>query len=1275
MTATGGDGGQARHGAALAEGELVANRYRVRSRVGAGGMGVVFSAFDEHLEEDVALKLLTRALSRRDEARASFRSEVRMARRVSHPNVCRVHDLGEHGGQLFVTMELIRGCTLRSALGTGDVDAARCVDIMVQLSSALTAAHRAGVVHLDVKPDNVLLERDRAVLTDFGIAGVASDLTGVVAGTPGYIAPEVLRGESFDHRADVFACAVVGYELLAGHLPFGVQTLDDARQWAQSAYAVPALTTRTGSSSARRALDEVLAMAMASNPADRHSSADEFGERWAQAVREHDAEPVVPRAGRAALTRTLTPQPATPVATGALAELRTLPGETDVAPRPAPSRVATALEIQFADGGAEPRVAEYVERIVVDMGGTLLRADNAGLSAVFGVPRAPGDEAVRAARAARAAAVVLPELRVGIATDRVALAADGAVAPGKGPAVSRARALAQRADRGDVLLSPETARQLGGRFSLSASTDDEGRRIMALDLADDERSRPGEVMVGRDRELEQLTEQVLHAFERRQARWGSVIAPAGYGKTLLCAELRERLSARREVDWLAARATPLGDVAPLSVLRNADPTWFDAAARAGVHDRPAAFAAARDWLVARATRRPVVIALDDAQWSDGASLAFLAEVALHLEDLPVAVVAFAREPLSGRPWDQGSHFELAGLSDAAAAEIVRRVAPRANDDQVAQIVGRASGHPFFAEELARDFALGDGDRRADELPAALPPTVEAALQARFDRLPADDRAFAHACAIAGHEFWFGAAAAASGTSEVHGEASLARLEAGGIIARIPRSAAAADESDNHERYTFRSQLAREVAYEQVAAPRRAAAHARVAAWIDAEYGPLAQDPTVLAARAQHLDRSGDPAAAQLAYRAAGERSLSLFAYREAASALTRAVELDSTPSPGLLALLGDALMHAESPGSAAATFRRAIDAEPDALRQAELWQKLANTAAVEAKYEQTVDHCRRGLALLEPGGQPLDAATADPRVRARLYGTLGFTLGYELGKNDEGLRYSRTAVDLLEGTEHKLELANALSRLGGNYLRAGLWRERLECNLRVLAIAKERGDVGRALGAHHNLGDNYAYLGAVDESLKHGRKALALCHATQSLTVRPLVDSNLARAWLEKGNAERAKAHADRAFADAARVGARRFLPETYQFAARIAAARDDLQAAEQYVDQGLALNRELGAHPVHEAGLLRIKALIVARADRFEVAFDLLTRAEALAADADPFELACTTAARARVLELSGQADGKREAHALRAQAREVFTRLGAARELELLDDPRQIR
>lgn len=208
---------------------LIAGRYRVERLLGVGGMGSVYRAHDLELDELVALKMLRRELVGMPGILERFRREVKLARRVTHPNVARTFDIGEHEGERFLTMELIDGESLGALLERkGRLPIARVVELTTAICDGLSAAHAAGVVHRDLKPDNVLLGRDgRVVLTDFGIARACmmapgdARTAGLAIGTPEYMAPEQLEVRAdMDGRVDLYALGVMLYEMLVGERPF-----------------------------------------------------------------------------------------------------------------------------------------------------------------------------------------------------------------------------------------------------------------------------------------------------------------------------------------------------------------------------------------------------------------------------------------------------------------------------------------------------------------------------------------------------------------------------------------------------------------------------------------------------------------------------------------------------------------------------------------------------------------------------------------------------------------------------------------------------------------------------------------------------------------------------------------------------------------------------------------------------------------------------------------------------------------------------------------------
>ena len=210
----------------LRSGDLLGSRFRIESLLGVGGMGVVYRARDLSLDIDVALKLLRPELARRPGAFERFRGELLLARQVSSPHVVRIHDIAEHDGRWFISMDFIDGESLegyRDRVGKIPLDGA--LAITRGLFDGLAAAHQRGVIHRDLKPANVLLDHSgHAYITDFGVArslgatGVTQ--SGIIVGTPEYLSPEQARGETAGARSDLYTAGLILYEMLTGALPF-----------------------------------------------------------------------------------------------------------------------------------------------------------------------------------------------------------------------------------------------------------------------------------------------------------------------------------------------------------------------------------------------------------------------------------------------------------------------------------------------------------------------------------------------------------------------------------------------------------------------------------------------------------------------------------------------------------------------------------------------------------------------------------------------------------------------------------------------------------------------------------------------------------------------------------------------------------------------------------------------------------------------------------------------------------------------------------------------
>ena len=220
-------------------GTLVAGRYRIISLLGRGGMGEVYRATDLTLAQPVALKFLPDSGPDHQRALERFHNEVRIARQVSHPNVCRVYDVGEADGMPYISMEYVDGEDLASLLQRiGRLPADKALEIARKICAGVAAAHDKGVIHRDLKPANIMLDqRGNVVVMDFGLAAVADQLRGAEArsGTPAYMAPEQLRGEQVTAKSDIYALGMVLYEIFTGKRAYEAATMAELIRMQESA--------------------------------------------------------------------------------------------------------------------------------------------------------------------------------------------------------------------------------------------------------------------------------------------------------------------------------------------------------------------------------------------------------------------------------------------------------------------------------------------------------------------------------------------------------------------------------------------------------------------------------------------------------------------------------------------------------------------------------------------------------------------------------------------------------------------------------------------------------------------------------------------------------------------------------------------------------------------------------------------------------------------------------------------------------------------------------
>jgi serine/threonine-protein kinase len=266
-------------------GEAFGDRYTIVEEVGAGGMGQVYKALDRQLGRAVALKLIKADHAARPEARERFQRELLLAQQVSHPNVCRVHDLGEVNGIRYISMEYVDGQTLDDLIhSVGHLSPKQTVALGKQVCAGLGAVHERGIVHRDLKPGNVMIDRaGHAIVMDFGMAyrpgGEKLTAAGAVLGTLAYLSPEHARGYPTDARSDLYALGLILFEMLTGRRPPGdenslpLAVRDSSEVCPPPSRLVPEVPP---------ALDAIVLRCMEREPGKRYGSAAELEQALAE---------------------------------------------------------------------------------------------------------------------------------------------------------------------------------------------------------------------------------------------------------------------------------------------------------------------------------------------------------------------------------------------------------------------------------------------------------------------------------------------------------------------------------------------------------------------------------------------------------------------------------------------------------------------------------------------------------------------------------------------------------------------------------------------------------------------------------------------------------------------------------------------------------------------------------------------------------------------------------------------------------------------------------
>ena len=821
-------------------GSLVAG-YRIDELISRGGMGIVYRVTNLEVGAVCALKVLAPEVADDKAFRRRFTREIRIAASLRHPNVVAVHNADEHDGLLFLVMDYIPGPDLRKVIrGSDAIEPARATDILTQVASALDAAHQLGLVHRDVKPANILIapsdDGERVYVTDFGLAkrfegdssGTALTRTGVVVGTVEYMSPEQITGGRTDGRADVYALGCVYFEMLTGEVPYGRDKSAMATLYAHVNEAPPALPTRL--CDAYPGLNAVVARVLEKDPDHRYPSAGSFANDAAEAL--HGAR--LRRSGRAT--------------------------------RKTVSIVRCGVTPTTRSGRLPDRdvVRHVVDRSLVEVRSAIARhggiAETTGgdeVVAVFGVPRAREDDALRAVRAAAEIRECLAgvgeetgvtvDAHTGVDTGRMLTGVGGDLAAGD--PVDGALKLRRLAGAGDVLLTSETMRLVRDAVEVESLEPvtlpgvSEPAAIFRLVHIDP--TAPGLLrrfdipFVGRRRELRLLHEAWDRAVEEQGCHLVTVLGEAGIGKSRLVAELLNDVGSTSWV--LRGRCLPYGEgitfwpiTEALAPLGDVARPVIDRLRKGGVAAPGELFLAVRRLLESLSEARPVILHVDDLQWAEPMLLDLLDHIAELSRTGPILVLCTARlELLDLRPgWGGGKLNATAALlgplGEADSESLLDELSAELDLQMRSRVLTASDGNPLFLAEIVALAREGGSVR--------VPATIEALLAERLARLESGEREVLESAAVEGEVFHREAITSLLGEHPAERlEASLSSLVRKALISPHRHS------TDADTAFRFRHLLIRDAAYDALPDETRARLHERFAGWLEQRPGEGADE--------------------------------------------------------------------------------------------------------------------------------------------------------------------------------------------------------------------------------------------------------------------------------------------------------------------------------------------------------------------------------------------------------------------------------------------------
>jgi tetratricopeptide (TPR) repeat protein len=1208
-------------------GKAVSGRFELERLAGSGGMGAVYRARDLTDGSTVAVKILTGRELREAER---FDLEAAILAELTHPAIVRYIAHGVEGGDHFIAMEWLEGEDLATRLDRKPLTVAESVTLVYRAAEALAYAHLRGIVHRDIKPENLFLPGTviaKLKVLDFGIArlthgGRKLTLTGSVIGTPGYMAPELVRGErNIRPSADVFSLGCVLFQCLTGRAVFEAEEatallakilLQDAPRAKEIAPGIPA------------ALDDVVARMLAKDPARRLQDARAVIEAL-EAVRAETLklEEVTTAAERKR------PQPALTATEQRIACVVIAGPSRSAEARWYGATPPLGIGTDARRAPSQPTQTSAIGR-VEELEPELARIHGARLHALPGgsvvvvLPDAgkPNDQAARAARCALAVRAELPDVPLVVATGPGRFSAWSVV----GEVIDNGMRLLRGTAPGAIRLDEMAVGLLDARFEIrrdgTASFLRSERDVFAV-----KRNLLGKAsdFVGRGREMSMLSNLYASALAESTASAVLLTGAAGVGKSRLRQEFVDWVGKQNErPEILFGVGDSLGAGSPFAMLgmclrraagiQGGEPLeekrrkLVERVARTvdrEVVPRVVAFLGEianvpfpdgenealrmarqnpqlmgdgmrrswEDWLAAECAAHPVLLLLEDLHWGDLGTVGFIDAALRHLREQPFLVLALARPEVETRFPDlwKGRDVQtlrLAPLSKRASEKLVREaLGDGVTDALVERLIARADGNAFYLEELIRATAAGRHE--------SLPDSVIGMVQARLDAEGAEARRVLRAASVFGERFsQAGVAALLGGEGErAHvGEwlELLATRELVALAATPERRSGIFDLE-----YTFTHALVREAAYAMLTDDDRALGHRLAGGWLEGA-GSTSDAMTL----AEHFRRGGEPARAVRWYERAAEQALK-------ANDLSAAIErAELGLSCGAVGEEAGALRLVEAEGH---VWRGEFgEAERHALAAAAA-HPPGSAVALRALGSALVSAAKQGkLDVVEEvvrrvsDAQP-DASARGAQISCLAWGATYLIFGGRMAAADALMalvsEISRGLPDLdpqAQALIHQVRSfrASASGDLGGT--RGGLEA--------ALTSFEQAGDLRNACIVRSNLGYMYSELGDFARAESVMRQALAAADRMGLREVSAAVQHNLGRVLGVRGQLAEAARLEREAIASFAQQGERRLEGVARTYLSEILAGGGDHAAAER--------EAALAAEELRVAPSLRVAAL-----------------------------------------------------------------------------------